>query len=489
MIRLAPSIDTLTTAERYGLDLLIDLARLVPVADALVDVVRIEAVEQDGGMADLRTCLARRWDLGREDGVVRVPRATLRMMTELAGGAAEHRVTRRDRHGRVPSADNPLVRQGLEQAPVVSQAGTALRDAVVASAGRRIVRLVAPWPGGARWAAAFTHDLDVVAVWPLFTLLRLFELARKGEAARCARVLRAAAGAGGRDPVWQGVRAVLDHEQEHGVISTWFVLCGTPTAATLRAGDLTYRPESPAARRIVVELEERRCEVGLHGSFATAVHDDVLADQRTRLGRLVGREIPGIRQHFLRLRPGATHRGMAAAGFRYDATYGFPDRNGFRLGVADVIPAWDPERAAPLPLAEVPLCWMDRALSKYRGVEDPDAWVRDGLGLANAVRHVEGLWVGVWHPNLTPALGFPGAPEAFGALLRGIVAHRPFVATLERMVEWRAARRSVRVRRVAPDGRVEAVAAGQPIVTPVLEDATGRALEHASGRGSVATPS
>ena len=32
------------------------------------------------------------------------------------------------------------------------------------------------------------------------------------------------------------------------------------------------------------------------------------------------------------------------AGFLYDSTYGFADRNGFRLGVADVVPLWDAER-------------------------------------------------------------------------------------------------------------------------------------------------
>src|SRR5256885_6263019 len=39
-------------------------------------------------------------------------------------------------------------------------------------------------------------------------------------------------------------RTLLETERQHGVLSTWFVLCGTPTLATMRAGDLTYRPRS-----------------------------------------------------------------------------------------------------------------------------------------------------------------------------------------------------------------------------------------------------
>src|SRR2546422_10551371 len=82
--------------------------------------------------------------------------------------------------------------------------------------------------------------------------------------------------------------------------------------------------------------------------------------------------------------------------------------------------SWDAGGERPIGLEEVPLCWMDRALSKYRGVEEPERWVAAGLALARACRDVEGLWVGVWHPNLTAPLGFPDAPAAFDELVRGV---------------------------------------------------------------------
>jgi len=168
---------------------------------------------------------------------------------------------------------------------------------------------------------------------------------------------------------------------------------------------------------------------------------------------------------------------MLAAGFRYDTTWGFPDRNGFSLGVADVIPVWDAAAERPIGLDEVPLCWMDRTLSKYAGIEDPGAWVAEGEALAQACRQVEGLWVGVWHPNLTPALGFPDAPGAFHTLLGRLVAQEPFIGTLSAMVEWRAARRSIRVRRLAPDGRIDAHAPVRASFPLRLEDPTSRTLQ------------
>lgn len=180
-----------------------------------------------------------------------------------------------------------------------------------------------------------------------------------------------------------------------------------------------------------------------------------------------------MRQHFLKMRPGQTQARMQAAGFGYDATYGFSDRNGFRLGVADVVQGWDARAAAATTLDEVPLHWMDRAQSKYQGIEDPQAWIDEAADLAERCRAMGGLWVGLWHPNLTAPLGFPDAPAAYAELLRRIVddANPPAVDTLERLVAWRRRRRAARARRIGPNGTVEWE--GLPAS---IEDQEGRAI-------------
>ncbi len=490
MIRWPAPAAPLTSAERFGLELLVDLARLVPMEDPAADVVAIEVVESSAQSSkrgeNLRSLAARGWGIESGEGVVRLPRAALEAAAEVAGAALEQRSTARDRHERVPSVENALVSEGLEREPVVSLAARSLRDAVSRAAGRRAVRLVEPWPEGKRWAAAFTHDLDVLALWPVFAAARSLELARKGEMGQLLGAAMAAARAVAGDPVLDGLRRLLELERELAIRSTWFVLCGTPTRRTVAAGDLTYRPESRRARAALGAIAAGGHEIGLHGSFATMESPGDMRAQRERLAGIIGEAPAGVRQHFLRMRPGSTQRAMIAAGFAYDATYGFPDRNGFRLGVADVVPAWDAEGQSAEPLSEVPLLWMDRALSKYRGVEDPGAWVDDALELAELCRRVDGLWVGLWHPNLTPALGYPGAPEAYERLARTIAELGPFIAPAGRMAAWRAARRSVRAERIAPDGSVMAQvraepAAGAAASPVVLEAADGRRREVVRG--------
>ena len=465
-----PAPDPNRPGDEFALALLADLARVLPVADPAAPSVAVTVAS--GPAVDLAALHAGAFGLEVRDGEVRVSRGLLERILQVGAAGEEQRVTETDGHGRVPSARNPLVAAGLEREPVISRAAVAFREAVCAAAGRRPVALVAPWPEGRRWAAAVTHDLDVVDYWPAFTLLRLTELTRRRHLGLGLEVAGAALGSILGDPVVRAAEAVLGAERAAGIRSTWFVLCETPTLATMRAGDVTYRPEGRRARRILDAVKAAGHEVALHGSFATNTDAGRFAAQRRRLAALVGSEITGVRQHYIRMRPGPTHTAMAKAGLGYDASYGFPDRNGFRLGVADVVPGWDAQRGAPNGLDEVPLVWMDRALSKYRGVEDPDAWVTDALLLAANCREVEGLWVGVWHPNLAPALGFPEAHAAFDALLAGLARGTPWTAPIRDIVAWRRARRAARARGVAPDGRIVLDAA--PGVT--LEDAGARQI-------------
>jgi len=471
VIRLEATPD-LTGRERYGLDLLVDLSRLLVVLDPTPDIVRLTITQGPPQSLDEAMRHGLRFDRGPAD--VRISRAALGHVTDLAGAAAEQGVRAMDRHGRVASGDNPLVRIGGERQPVVHRWGWQLRAAVEAAAERRPVRIVSPWPEGRRWAAALTHDLDVVSGWPAFTLLRLAELARHGEARRWAQALWAALTAVGGDPIARGVAAILAAEQAAGISSTWFVLSGTPTPARWLRGDVTYRLEAVRTGRLLDAIGAAGHEIGLHGSFRTTTAAVDFAKERDRLARRLRAASPpaGVRQHFLRLRPGRTHAAMQEAGFRYDATYGFADRNGFRLGVADVVPAWLGDREARL--SAVPLVWMDRALSKYAGVQDPGQWVADALHLAATCRAVEGLWVGLWHPNLVPALGYPGTPGAFAGLVAGLAETSPYFAPLHRIDSWRRARRGVRARRVAPDGRAELVTAEQSDWVIALEDQLGR---------------
>lgn len=462
----------LSARERFALERLADASCVLRAEQGARGAAVRLAVDDEGRLPALASLAAdAKAVFVAEDGVVRLPRTLLGVVADLLSQRADLAAPV-DRHDRPLSDANILVRAGAERTPVVSQLAAALARAVRGAARGRAAWSITPWPGGHTWAAALTHDLDVASLWPAFTLLRAVELARKGEVRRLSQVAAAAAAQSLGDPVRGGVDAVLTAEAGAGARSTWFLLCGTPTLRTFRAGDLTYTPESRRVRGIVRALAVAGHEVGLHGSLET-VHDGArFATQRTRLAAIVGNESRGVRQHFLRRRIGETERAMSAAGFVYDSTCGFADRNGFRAGIADVFPVWDAASDALAGIEQAPFCWMDRAQSKYQGIEDPVRWIDDAMSLAESCAAVQGLWCGIWHPNLTPALGFPGATEAFGDLVQRLAAGRAWLATLDEIVRWRVGRRSLRAVATGADG------------APVVQGDTA-ALRAADGEYSV----
>lgn len=476
MIRLAATARAhLSRSRRYALDVLIDLSRLLPATEDVEHAIPLEILFDDAPVGLSGLGAGSTWLI--EDGRVGIPVLALDLITDIAGAAIEQRAKDRDRHDRVPATSNPLVIAGLERAPVVSQAAVALRRAVIEAAGRRPVFLAQPWPGGHRWAALMTHDVDVVNWWPAFTALRLAELGRKLELRRGARVLSAAVASALADPIRTGVARVLEAERARSIPGTWFFLTGTPTIASVAAGDITYAIESPRARAIIAAVREAGHEIGLHGSFATYASGPRFRQEREHLAAQAAGAITGVRQHYLRMSPGDTQRAMAAAGFTYDASYGFSSRNGFRLGVADVVQGWDMREDEPSGVEELPLIWMDRALSKYAGVEDPRAWITDASHLMAAAAAVDGLWVGLWHPNLTAPLGFPGAEEAFRQLLDAMRDQNPWIATAEQAVRFRRARRTLRVEQLSPSGIPRVVHSASSAEDLAVEDAQGRPVE------------
>lgn len=469
-----PDTTRLDPLERHALACLVDVAAVLPAEGAAaahaVRLVLDEASPTDPGLplrahGDLR--------LPTGDGAVHLPVAWLRRVGELVSMQSDGADAPKDRHGRPVSEANQLVRAGTERTPVVSEVANVLRTAMMhaaAEAGRPYFGAHL-WPHRKLWAACLSHDLDVASLWPAFTALRVAELAKKGDLSRVARVVASAGASLLGDPVRDGVRAVLDAERAVGAHSTWFIICASPTLATVRAGDVTYLPEHRRVRAILEALRADGHEIGLHGSFETAADGANFVYQRTRLARLADGAVPGVRQHFLKRTIGETERAMVSAGFAYDSTAGFPDRNGFRLGLADAVPVWDHASQRALPLEELPFCWMDRAQSKYQGIEDPAVWIDDALELADRAARAFGVWCGIWHPNLTPALGFPGAHEAYMRLVRELAARGAWLASADEIVRWRRARRSLRVTAVGADG-VPAVsgdpdairAAGAPLV-------------------------
>ena len=178
-------------------------------------------------------------------------------------------------------------------------------------------------------------------------------------------------------------------------MSTFFVLGGHRDPHDGAAPEV-YERLRP---RVVETLLGADAEVGLHGTYAAADDEELLAEEKARLESL-GAQVAGQRYHYLRVDPHRNLRALAALGLAYDTSLGFSDAVGFRAGLARPFRPWDFERERPLDLVEVPLAVMDVTLAepRYLGLSARAAWPRLEALLDAAAANGAAFAI-LWHPD------------------------------------------------------------------------------------------
>jgi peptidoglycan/xylan/chitin deacetylase (PgdA/CDA1 family) len=291
---------------------------------------------------------------------------------------------------------------------------------------RRSLGLAPPAYGGARFAVALTHDVDVPWKWTRIGVLgaaaRLkgHVLARSAgpalhEAKGLARVpvhkLR------GSDPNWR-FEEIVAEEREHGASSTFFVMAGHGHRADGAAPE-AYDRLRP---RLVETLVGAGVEVGLHGSYLAAEDVEKLARERALLAQLDG-PLLGHRYHYLRVDPHRNLVPLADLGFRYDTSLGFPDALGFRAGIAHPFRPWDLEANRPADLIEIPLAVMDATLAEERYESlSPSAAKPRVLELLDWAEEHGGGFSLLWHPERFDAPGARGWDRLYFEMIDSVRA-------------------------------------------------------------------
>jgi hypothetical protein len=278
---------------------------------------------------------------------------------------------------------------------------------------------------GARFAVALTHDVDRPWRWTgrgvrnAAGRLRARALAGSGrEALREARGLAAVPvhRLRGTDPNWRFAR-IAELEAARGSRSTHFLLAGHGHKED------GFAPESydRLRPRLVETLLEAGAEIGLHGSYLSAVEPLRLAAEKEALEELAG-ALAGQRYHFLRVDPHANLAPLAELGFRYDTSLGFADAPGFRAGIAQPFRPWSEALGGPLPLVEIPLALMDTTLAEpqYLGLTAAQAEA-PALALLDRAAELGGGLALLWHTNRFDPPTAAGWDRLYERILDGVL--------------------------------------------------------------------
>jgi hypothetical protein len=155
-----------------------------------------------------------------------------------------------------------------------------------------------------------------------------------------------------------------------------------------------------AVSEMMRALDQAGWEIGLHGSYHSAIESSLLIDERQQLEEIVGHALISTRQHWLHYDAKFTPRLQAQAGFKVDSTQGFNRSIGFRAGTAFPYWCWDHQAGQSLPILEVPQHIMDGGLFTAHALEyNEEIAIEHSIEIMDAVERVGGCLTLSWHPH------------------------------------------------------------------------------------------
>ena len=174
---------------------------------------------------------------------------------------------------------------------------------------------------------------------------------------------------------------------------------------------------NPKLIKSLRELIERGHEIGLHGSFFSAMDGGLLLKEREQLSQTIGYEIKKIRQHWLRYRECHTPL-LHEKYFQIDSTVGWNDQMGFRAGVCSMYRPFNHDENRVFDYFIVPQILMDSQLYDYASGHFEETFVFAKQTIDIARSHKNAHFAISWHPR-TASRDY-GWHESYEALLAHI---------------------------------------------------------------------
>ncbi len=274
------------------------------------------------------------------------------------------------------------------------------------------------WPNGKKFAICLTHDVDrVKKTYQYFTHLvkthrsyHFLSLFQKNE------------------PYWN-FEKIIEIENKYEVKSTFFFMNETKKIELSNLSMRRYNIHESKLVDIIQKLNKSGWEIGLHGSYNSYKNKDMLAKEKRGLEEIIGDEVTGIRQHYLNLEIPKTWKIQEEVGFKYDTTFGFQDKIGFRS--RKYYPFYPFDDSSFL---EIPLAIMDVLLFKNaKNMEE--AW-KKCKELINITEKKGGILTVLWHQRVFNEKEFPGWSRIYEKIIKVCKEMDAWITTAKDIAEW-----------------------------------------------------
>jgi peptidoglycan/xylan/chitin deacetylase (PgdA/CDA1 family) len=191
-------------------------------------------------------------------------------------------------------------------------------------------------------------------------------------------------------PYWN-FKEIMALEKKHNAKSSFYFLADERDIRRFR-----YNVE--ALENEIGFIADEGWDVGLHGGYYA--YDDLqeIKKEKDRLEKLLGRNVIGYRNHYLRFKTPDTWKHLAEAGFKYDTTFGYEDMIGFRNGMCHPFRPYNLNAGQYVDVLEIPLCIMDTTLWGLRP-HVRSAWETVETMMKIVESH-SGVLTLLWHNNM-----------------------------------------------------------------------------------------
>lgn len=323
----------------------------------------------------------------------------------------EYRASAADEWGRYDHRESLAAREGFLRRPLVNEWMKALRSLL----RRKFPAMICPEPV---FRFLPTYDVDIAyAYLHRKGLRRVGGWVRDLAQGNAAQLLQRARVAMGKETDPYDVYEWLDAlHMRYGLRPVYFFLA----AARHEGPDRNIDPRLPAFRDLV-RYHAEGYAIGMHPSWKSGSHPDILAQERKTIEEITGMPVTRSRHHYIRIRIPETYRQLEALGIRDEYSMGYGTVNGFRASIASAYTWYDLGQERISTLRVHPFCYMD-ANAMFEEKLSPSRAYEQLKILHDRVKACGGTLCTVMHNNMLGSYpAYTGWREVYEVFLEEVV--------------------------------------------------------------------
>ncbi len=243
------------------------------------------------------------------------------------------------------------------------------------------------YPEGKKFAVCLTHDIDVVNFSKLSLVYGAARSLMQGQIKNALKM--PFYNINKKWNPWWNFKEIIDLEEKYGAKSSFYFLA-------LDKGDLDFNYNVEDLEAEIGTIANNGWEVGLHGGHEAYNNLNQIKEMKKRLESVLGKEVIGYRNHFLKFKVPDMWELLSKAGFKYDTTFGYADCVGFRNGMCHPFKPFNLDTNKGIDILEIPLIIMDCTLFDYMKFDMEGAWNITKL-LIDKVENYNGSITILWH--------------------------------------------------------------------------------------------